>query len=251
MSQTTSLSVNLNRVALLRNQRDRNVPDLAEFARIALDAGAHGVTVHPRPDQRHTRPVDVHLLKAVCSEDAYQGKELNVEGNPFEGDFLQLVLQARPHQATLVPDEPGQKTSDHGWDLRKQGEKLIPIVKQLKEEGIRVSLFLDPVAAQIEAAPAVGADRIELYTEPYADGFLKGGSEKERMLASYAAAAHIADALGLGVNAGHDLDLNNLPDLAKHVRPLAEVSIGHALTADALKHGMTQTVKHYLAALNP
>ncbi|MEQ9459876.1 MAG: pyridoxine 5'-phosphate synthase [Phycisphaeraceae bacterium] len=246
---TTALSVNLNRVALLRNQRDSNTPNLADFARLALDAGADGVTVHPRPDQRHTRPADVHLLKAVVSEDSYKDKELNVEGNPFEGDFMTLLLQVRPHQATLVPDQPGQKTSDHGWDLRRDAEQLAPVIRELQDEDIRVSLFLDPVAAQIEAAAALGTDRIELYTEPYAAGFARGGSERERLLASYAAAAHIAQALRLEVNAGHDLDLNNLPDLAKHVQPLHEVSIGHALTADALRLGMTETIKAYLKAL--
>ncbi|QDU72346.1 pyridoxine 5'-phosphate synthase [Mucisphaera calidilacus] len=245
----TRLSVNLNRVALLRNQRDRNIPSVPEFARIALDAGADGLTVHPRPDQRHVRPTDVHLLKAVIAEEKYAGRELNIEGNPFEGDYMTLVFQARPHQATLVPDSPDQRTSDHGWNLKKDGERLIQVIKDLKSEGIRVSLFLDPVAAMIERVPDVGADRIELYTEPYAKGYAAGESERERMLASYQAAAKLADTLGLGVNAGHDLDLTNLPELARRVKPLAEVSIGHALTADALKLGMEGAVKAYLAAL--
>lgn len=245
----TRLSVNLNRVALLRNQRDRNVPSMAEFARIALDAGADGLTVHPRPDQRHVRPGDVHLLKAILSEEKYAGREFNIEGNPFEGDYLELVTQVRPTQATLVPDSPDQKTSDHGWDLRKEGDRLLPVVESLREEGIRVSLFVDPVAATIERVPSVGADRIELYTEPYASGYAAGGSERERLLASYQATAKLAHTLGLGVNAGHDLDLENLPDLVGQVKPLAEVSIGHALTADALRLGMEGAVKAYLAAL--
>lgn len=249
-----ALSVNLNKIALLRNSREGNHPDVQQFARLCLKAGADGITVHPRPDQRHIRPDDVRELSR------WLPVELNVEGNPFEGPvppprdglsaypgFMSLVTSIRPAQATLVPDASGQLTSDHGFDLTRDAERLLPVIEELKALRIRVSLFMDPDIEQIRLARDLGADRIELYTGPYADAVLHGGNV-DALLERYAAASEFASRIGLGVNAGHDLNLINLPRFAQ-IPGLLEVSIGHALTVDALLMGMENAVKAYKAAL--
>ncbi|MEX0885408.1 MAG: pyridoxine 5'-phosphate synthase [Phycisphaeraceae bacterium] len=242
----TNLSVNVNKVALLRNSREGEVPSPVEAARIALQAGAHGITVHPRPDERHIRRYDVDHLAALLREDAWRDREYNIEGNPFLGDYMSIVARVRPDQCTLVPDDPAQKTSDHGWDLQREAARVKPVVARLRELGCRVSLFMDPDAEQIELAPATGADRIELYTEGYARAIAAGGAEADRVHEQYAVAAKRAQALGLGVNGGHDLNLVNLPRFVS-IGGILEVSIGHALTADALlHHGMAGAVRAYL-----
>lgn len=240
----TALSVNLNKVALLRNQRDLDVPSVTRSARICIDAGARGITVHPRPDQRHIRPSDVFALADICAT-----VEFNIEGNPLP-EFLEIVRKVRPSQATLVPDSPEQATSDHGWTLVRDGSpseeavRLEPIVRELRGLGVRVSLFMDDDPEQIAAAQGLGADRIELYTEPWARAF---GSERENEVhQSFARAARVARAAGLGVNAGHDLNLHNLPRFLE-IGSLLEVSIGHALIADALELGLAQAVRAYAA----
>ncbi len=239
----TRLSVNVNKVATLRNTRPNlSIPDILHCARICLDANAAGITVHPRPDQRHIRPADVADLSALLSE--YPGRELNIEGNPFI-DYMPIVERHAPAQATLVPDTTEAFTSDHGWDLAKDSARLHPIVKTLKSIGCRVSLFMDPIADQIDRAADLGADRIELYTEPYAARFARGDA---RVGDEYAAAARRAGSLGLGVNAGHDLNLLNLQAFLRDVPGVLEVSIGHALIADALEFGLAETVRRYIAA---
>lgn len=243
-ARTTRLSVNLNKVALLRNSRTIGIPSVTRCAHICLQAGAHGITVHPRPDARHIRAQDVLDLAELRK--GYSGAELNIEGNPFH-QLLPLARQARPEQCTLVPDEEGAFTSDHGWDLAKDGARLAPVIEELRALGIRVSLFMDPIAAAMERARALGADRIELYTESYARAF--GGAEQGIELARFAAAAAAAHAAGLGVNAGHDLNRSNLPAFLAVVPDVLEVSIGHALTADALELGLAAAVKAYLQAL--
>ena len=240
----TKLSVNLNKIALLRNTRALGIPDVCKFARIALDAGADGVTVHPRPDGRHVRAEDVTALAALMRE--YPDREFNIEGNPFH-NLMDFVRDVRPHQCTLVPDESGQFTSDHGWDLPADSARLQPIVDELKSLGVRASLFMDPLPAAMQAVKALGADRIELYTEPYAAYF--GKAEDDATLAAYAATAQAATALGLGVNAGHDLNVQNLPRFVRAVPNLLEVSIGHALIADALELGLAETVRAYQRAI--
>ncbi|MBA2479883.1 MAG: pyridoxine 5'-phosphate synthase [Planctomycetes bacterium] len=237
----TAFSANLNKIAMLRNTRDNGIPDVGRLGRICLGAGAAGLTVHPRPDQRHTRPADVHGLRALTSE---QGAEFNVEGYPTD-DFIALVCAARPEQCTLVPDWPGQRTSDHGWDAASHVELLKRISARLKSNGIRVSVFLDPEPAQIPHVAAVGADRIELYTEPYARAFAAGATDA--VLERYRATAGAAQAAGLGVNAGHDLSLANLGAFLTAVPGILEVSIGHALVAEALEFGMAETVRRYRA----
>jgi pyridoxine 5-phosphate synthase len=239
----TKLSVNVNKVATLRNTRPSlDIPSVVHCARICLDAGAHGITVHPRPDQRHIKPADVDAIGLLLAK--YPGRELNIEGNPFT-DYMPIVEKARPTQATLVPDTPDALTSDHGWDLARDAERLAPIVARLKALGARVSLFMDPVPAAMELAKKVGANRVELYTEPYAAAFARG---EKGAPDSYAAAAKRARELGLAVNAGHDLNLANLAPFLAAVASVAEVSIGHALVADALELGLTETVRRYLAA---
>ncbi|MGZ8156364.1 MAG: pyridoxine 5'-phosphate synthase [Burkholderiales bacterium] len=240
----TKLSVNLNKVALLRNTRPLDIPSVTRAARIALDAGAHGITVHPRPDGRHIRTHDVRELAALLK--GYPQAEFNIEGNPFE-NALELVREVRPHQFTLVPDDPAALTSDHGWDLARDGERLRPIIGSVKAIGVRVSLFMDPNAGSIREAARIGADRVELYTEPYARAF--GTPDQAKMLALYAAAAGAARDAGLGVNAGHDLNQQNLPAFLAAVPGVLEVSIGHALIADALEEGMARTVRSYLSAI--
>lgn len=239
------LSVNLNAVAMLRNRRDLPWPSVTGIGRMALAAGAHGLTVHPRPDERHTRHSDLPDIRALI-DDEFPQAEFNIEGYPTE-DFLRLVEKNQPEQVTLVPDDPAQATSDHGWDFHAQAAFLTPIVKRLKKGGFRVSLFSDPDPEGVAAARDTGADRIELYTGPYGsfhDAPAKAADELEKL----GRTADAARAAGLDVNAGHDLTVANLPALAKRIPDLAEVSIGHGLTADALEHGMAGTVKRFLKA---
>ena len=237
----TKLSVNLNKIALIRNARDDGNPSPVEFGEIALKAGAAGLTVHPRPDQRHIRATDVAPLSDLVK--LYPHAEYNIEGNPFH-NLMDHVLEVRPDQATFVPDSEGQKTSDHGFDLDRDGERLLPLIKAAKEAGVRVSLFMDPIPENMAKAKALGADRVELYTEGYAKAY--GTDEEEGILATYAAAAQAAHEAGLGVNAGNDLNLDNLESLLLACRYIDEVSIGHALTAEALRYGMGETVRRYV-----
>ena len=233
------LSVNINKVALLRNARGGNLPDLVQIAKDCEAFGAEGITVHPRPDQRHIRYDDVPLLCAVVTT------EFNIEGNP-ERDFLDLVLRNPPHQCTLVPDVPSQLTSDAGWDTVHQQSRLREVVDELHRHGIRVSVFVDPVAAMVEGAKAAGADRVEFYTGPYAHDFQK---DPAAAMAAYTAAAQVAQEVGIGINAGHDLNLDNLRYFKEHCPGLLEVSIGHALISDALYYGLSNTIKMYLRQL--
>jgi pyridoxine 5-phosphate synthase len=241
------LSVNLNAVAMLRNRRDLPWPSVEHLGHVALQAGAYGLTVHPRPDQRHIRFSDLPVLRALI-DDVFPQAEFNIEGYPSE-DFLALCEKTQPEQVTLVPDDPAQATSDHGFDFRRHGEMLKPIVARLKASGMRVSLFADgdgDVEA-VKLAKATGADRIELYTGPY--GGCYDQPEKARaMLDLLGRTADAAHAEGLGVNAGHDLTVANLPALAARIPNLAEVSIGHGLTADALDYGMAETVRRFRRA---
>lgn len=239
------LSVNLNAIALLRNRRDLPWPSVTGLGRIALAAGAHGLTVHPRPDQRHTRRSDLPELRALI-DDEFPHAEFNIEGFPTE-DFLRLVEQNQPDQVTLVPDDPAQPTSDHGWNFASDAAFLKPIVSRLKKGGFRVSLFSDPDPQGMRAAADTGADRIELYTGPY--GACHSDSAKAaKALELLDSAADAALAEGLAVNAGHDLTVANLPPLVRRVPHLAEVSIGHGFTADALEFGMAGTTRRFLAA---
>jgi pyridoxine 5-phosphate synthase len=240
------LSVNINAIAYLRNRRALPWPSLINLGRIALEAGAHGLTVHPRPDERHIRFSDLGPIRALL-DDEFPQAEFNMEGYPTE-DFLALVEKYQPSQATLVPDDPSQPTSDHGWDFIKHQKLLTPIVSRLKSAGVRVSLFADPDPLGLEVAKETGADRVEFYTGPYGSNHTDRKAAKPE-LARLSEAALKAKSLGLAVNAGHDLTAANLPALAKAIPHLAEVSIGHALTADALEFGMAETVKRFLAAL--
>lgn len=240
-----ALSVNLNAVAQLRNRRDLPWPSVTGLGRIALEAGAHGLTIHPRPDQRHIRFSDVPQLRALI-DDEFPDREFNIEGYPTD-EFLDLVEANQPEQVTLVPDDPAQATSDHGWDFKRHHNVLRPIVARLKGNGMRVSLFCDPDCDAIDAAAASGTDRIELYTGPYGgtyDSPVRSAEEIEKL----GMTADAARRLGLSVNAGHDLTVANLPPLVARIPDLAEVSIGHGLTADALEFGMYQTVQRFLAA---
>ena len=246
-----ALSVNLNKIALIRNSREGNYPSVLDHAKICLANGAQGITVHPRPDQRHIRPDDVRELADLVS--SHPGIEFNVEGNPFAPaqdaypGFLSLVMETHPHQCTLVPDSNDQLTSDHGFDLTASGEKLAPIVAKLKENHMRVSLFMDPDKQQIELAKDLGADRIELYTGPYAAAW--GTQDQLKALHdTYAEAAAYARDIGLGVNAGHDLNLENLQTF-RTIPGLLEVSIGHAFTVDSLAMGMAKATESYLNVL--
>jgi pyridoxine 5-phosphate synthase len=240
----TKLSVNLNKIALVRNTRPLGIPSVTGCAKIALDAGAQGITVHPRPDGRHIRTHDVYALAELL--ESYPHAEFNIEGNPFENAF-ELVRAVRPHQFTMVPDNPAQSTSDHGWELGRDSARLRPLIAEVKALGVRVSLFMDADARTMEAAASLGTDRVELYTEPYARAFAT--AEELDVLAHYTAAARAAAAAGLGLNAGHDLNQQNLPRFLSKVPGVLEVSIGHALTADALLDGLAQTVRNYLAAI--
>jgi pyridoxine 5-phosphate synthase len=239
------LSVNLNAIAMLRNRRDLPWPSVVHLGRIALGAGAHGLTVHPRPDQRHTRISDLPDLRALI-DDEFPQAEFNIEGYPTE-DFLALVEKSQPNQVTLVPDDPTQATSDHGWDFAKQAAFLTPVVKRLKENRFRVSLFSDADPDGVGAARDTGADRIELYTGPYG-GFYSDSGKAAKELEKLGKTADAARVAGLGVNAGHDLVVANLPALSRRIPDLAEVSIGHGLTADALEYGMAETVRRFLRA---
>jgi pyridoxine 5-phosphate synthase len=235
-----ALSVNVNKIALLRNQRALAIPSVVGLSTLALAAGAHGITVHPRPDERHIRAGDVRELAAMLKD--WPEAELNIEGNPYQ-NLMPLVRELRPHQCTFVPDSEQQATSDHGWDLAADGERLAPLIAEARTLGVRVSLFLDADPAAMTRAQTIGADRIELYTEPYAQAC---GSPREReVLATFAAAAAAAQRVGLGVNAGHDLNRANLGAFLAAVPGVLEVSIGHALIADALELGMAETVRAY------
>lgn len=237
----TKLSVNINKIATLRNSRGGNNPNLVKVALDCERFGAQGITVHPRPDERHIRYQDTFDLKSVIAT------EFNIEGNCKEQKFIDLVLANKPAQVTLVPDVLGQITSNHGWDTIKEQAYLKEMVSLFKSEGIRVSIFVDPVIEMVEGALATGTDRIELYTEAYASDFHKN---KEAAIAPYIAAAKKANELGLGINAGHDLDLDNLKYFAQNIPKLLEVSIGHALISDALYFGLENTVQLYLRQLN-
>ena len=242
----TKLSVNVNKIATLRNTRNLEIPSLVRLSAIALDAGANGITVHPRPDQRHIRPHDVDALAKLVS--SYPQAEYNIEGNPFHG-LVEHCERVRPQQVTLVPDAREAFTSNHGWnlvELDKQSQlALANTIEALHKLGARVSLFLDPVVEMMPVARGLGADRVELYTEPYAAAMLTGkGAES---IVTYSKAAAAARSSGLGVNAGHDLNLQNLAEFLKEVDAVDEVSIGHALIADALEFGLADTVRRYLA----
>ncbi len=236
----TALSVNLNKMALLRNSRGRNYPNVVAFGRKLIDLGVQGLTVHPRQDERHTKPDDVHHLKELVT--AFDGIELNVEGFPGT-EFLALIAETRPHQCTLVPDAPDQLTSDHGWDLVQHFDWIETLASQLKAIGVRCSIFLDPDLQQVELAAKAGVDRIELYTEAYANAYARGDFQNE--LQQYRQAAELAQHLGLGVNAGHDLDLENLPDFLR-IPGILEVSIGHALTVECIYQGVEPVIARYL-----
>ncbi len=236
----TRLSVNLNKIALIRNSRGCATPDVLWFAHRAIACGAMGITVHPRPDARHIRSDDVHTLSTAMDV------EFNIEGNPTP-EFIQLVLEAKPAQVTLVPDDPNQLTSDHGWDLAKDGAWLEPIIATFKTQGIRVSLFMDPVPESMALAAEVGADRVELYTELYAQAW--GTDQQETVLQDFVDSAMAAEVAGLGVNAGHDLNQENLGEFARRVPNLLEVSIGHALISEALVDGWEPTVRSYVSIL--
>ena len=236
----TALSVNVNRVALLRNTRPLDIPNVVHIATLALEAGADGITVHPRPDERHIRPADVRELHALLQR--WPQAEYNIEGNPFH-NLMPLVRQWRPQQCTLVPDGAEQATSDHGWDLRADAAKLRPVIEELKSLGVRISLFMDPLPEAMALARELGADRVELYTESYARAH--GTPAQGERLDAYARTAEAALAAGLGVNAGHDLNRDNLADFLRTVPGVQEVSIGHALVGDALEFGIAETVRQY------
>ncbi|MEO8720710.1 MAG: pyridoxine 5'-phosphate synthase [Ginsengibacter sp.] len=237
----TKLSVNINKIATLRNSRGGNNPDLIKSAKDIIMFGAEGITVHPRPDERHIRYADVFELRDLISSS--DGIEFNIEGNCNEQKFVDLVLANKPDQVTLVPDALGQLTSDHGWDTIKYKKYLIEIVNVFQKEGIRVSLFVDPVADMISAAKDTGTDRVELYTESYAKNYHK--ENNERAISAYIDAANRAVELGLGINAGHDLDLHNLKYFSQNIPGLLEVSIGHAIVCDALYLGLENTIQLY------
>ncbi len=241
----TALSVNLNKVALVRNTRHLGIPSVERAAVLCLAAGARGITVHPRPDERHIRAGDVHDLHRVVA--AHPGVELNIEGNPFH-NLMDFVRALRPHQVTLVPDSEGQFTSDHGWDFPADAARLTPLIAEAHALGVRVSLFMDPRPEMMAAVRAAGADRIELYTETYASAW--GTPRQAQVLDGFVATARAAQAVGLGINAGHDLNAANLTDFLRAVPGVQEVSIGHALIADALELGYDQAVKGYLAAID-
>jgi len=240
----TALSVNVNKVAQLRNTRHLGIPSVVHAATLCLKAGCDGITVHPRPDERHIRAHDVHDLAALMKD--WPQAEYNIEGNPFQ-NLMGFIRAVRPHQATFVPDSEDQFTSDHGWNLAADGERLKPLIDECHALGVRVSLFMDAEPDVMAAARAVGADRIELYTEPYAAAWGREGQGAQ--LARFAAAAAAAHAAGLGVNAGHDLNRDNLEDFLRGVEGVHEVSIGHALIADALEFGLPETVRRYRACI--
>jgi pyridoxine 5-phosphate synthase len=241
----TALSVNLNKVALVRNTRHLGIPSVTRAAALCLEAGAQGVTVHPRPAARHIRAEDVRELHKLLQ--FWTGREFNIEGNPFH-NLMDFVRELRPHQCTFVPDSEGQFTSDHGWNFPADAERLRPLVAEAKSLGVRVSLFMDPVPQAMAAAKAVGADRVELYTESYATAWAT--DRRAEVVGAFAESARAAQAAGLGVNAGHDLNRDNLTDFLRAVPGVQEVSIGHALISDALEMGYAATVQAYLAAID-
>ena len=241
----TALSVNLNKVALVRNTRHLGVPSIIRAATLCLQAGANGITVHPRPDARHIRSEDVHMLHKLLKN--WPRVEFNIEGNPFH-NLMDFVRELRPQQATFVPDSEGQFTSDHGWNFPQDAERLAPLIAEAKSLGVRVSLFMDPQPEAMKATKAVGADRVELYTESYASAY--GTADKDVALSTFVRTAQAARAVGLGLNAGHDLSRENLTDFLRAVPGVQEVSIGHALIADALEMGYAATVKEYLACID-
>ena len=239
-----ALSVNVNKVAHLRNTRHLGIPSVTRAATLCLQAGAQGITIHPRPDERHIRTADVAELHALLAQ--WPQAEFNIEGNPFH-NMMPFIRQVRPHQATFVPDGEGQFTSDHGWDLARDAERLRPIIEETQALGVRVSLFMDPVPEAMAGVRALGAERIELYTETYASAH--GTPRQAEVLDRFTRTAQAALGLGLGINAGHDLSLANLTDFIRAVPGVAEVSIGHALIADALEFGLHDTVQRYLRAI--
>ena len=241
---TTSLSVNLNKVALVRNTRHLGIPSVTRAAMLCLQAGAQGITVHPRPDERHIRASDVRELSTMLQ--SWPGREFNIEGNPLH-NLMDFVRECRPDQATFVPDGEGQFTSDHGWRFPQDAAVLQPLISEARALGVRVSLFMDPVPEMMAAARAVGADRVELYTEPYAQAW--GTPQQAFEIERYAATARAASAVGLGINAGHDLNRDNLTAFLLEVPGVQEVSIGHALIADALELGYAPTVQAYLQCI--
>ena len=238
---STKLSVNINKIATLRNSRGGNNPDVVQVAIDCQKFGADGITVHPRPDERHIRYADVHALKKIVTT------EFNIEGNPLEDKFVQLVLETKPTQVTLVPDDPDQLTSNHGWNTIRESEYLQGIISRFKNAGIRVSIFVDPVEEMVAGAAATGTDRVELYTEAYAHNYKK---DQDAAISDYVKAAAIAGQHSLGLNAGHDLDRFNLGFFRTQIPTLLEVSIGHALIADALYYGLENTIQLYKRALN-
>lgn len=241
----TALSVNVNKVALVRNTRHLGIPSVLRAARLCLQAGANGITVHPRPDERHIRASDVHELASLMKN--WPDREYNIEGNPSQ-NLMDFIRQVRPHQATFVPDSEDQFTSDHGWSFPQDAARLAPLIAECRALGVRVSLFMDPVPEQMAQARAVGADRVELYTEPYAAAW--GTDRQAQELERYRAAARAAMDAGLGVNAGHDLNRDNLAAFVRGVPGVLEVSIGHALIADALELGYAATVRAYQACID-
>ena len=240
----TALSVNVNKVAHLRNTRHLNIPSVTQAATWCLQAGAQGITVHPRPDERHIRAHDVHDIAALLKD--WPEAEYNIEGNPYQ-NLMPFVRALRPQQCTFVPDSEGQFTSDHGWDLAVEATRLRPLITEAQSLGVRVALFMDATPEAMALAAAVGADRVELYTEPYAAAH--GTPQQAAQLARFAAAARAAQGLSLGVNAGHDLNSTNLADFLHAVPSVLEVSIGNALVADALELGLAATVREYLRCM--
>jgi len=243
--QKTALSVNVNKVALVRNTRHLGIPSVMRASTLCLQAGADGITVHPRPDERHIRADDVRDLAALMKD--WPDREFNIEGNPTQ-NLMRFIEQYRPHQCTFVPDSEGQFTSDHGWNLAQDSARLRSLIAQAHDLGVRVSLFMDAEPQAMAAARALGANRVELYTEPYAAAW--GTAQQEAQLVRFAQAAQAALDAGLGVNAGHDLNRDNLATFIRRVPGVAEVSIGHALIADALELGYAATVRDYLRCID-
>ena len=250
MTHKTALSVNVNKVALLRNTRHLGIPDVVRAARLCLEAGANGITVHPRPDERHIKSADVFEIAAMMKD--WPGREFNIEGNPFQnlmGFVHDLSARGLPlHQCTFVPDSEDQFTSDHGWAFPQDAERLKPLIEQVHARGVRVSLFMDPLPEAMAQAKAAGADRVEFYTESYASAW--STDQKSEALSHFTQSARAAAAIDLGVNAGHDLNRDNLTEFLKAVPGVLEVSIGHALVADALELGYAATVKDYLRCID-
>ena len=240
----TALSVNLNRVALLRNSRPLGIPSVTRAATLVLQAGAHGITVHPRPDERHIRAHDVHDLAALLKD--WPQAEFNIEGNPFH-NLMPFIRELRPQQCTFVPDSAEQATSDHGWQFPQDAQRLAPLIAEAKQLGVRVSLFMDPLPQTMRAVRELGADRVELYTESYARAH--GTPQQAAVLAGFTATAQAALREGLQLNAGHDFNRANLADFLRVVPGVLEVSIGHALIADAVELGIGETVRDYLRCI--